>query len=51
MIEPLALQQIAQQTDPNKKYTKPRNLAQDLESGLPGKEFLGIPGRESVPHR
>lgn len=44
MIEPLALQQYAQQTDPYKKLRKPRNLEEDLKLGIPGE-------RETVPTR
>lgn len=44
MIEPLALQQYAQQQDPYKKFRKPRNLEQDLKLGIPGE-------RETVPTR
>lgn len=51
MIEPLALQQYAASKDEYKKFRKSHSIENDMSLGLPGEEFLGMPGRESVPRR
>jgi hypothetical protein len=51
MLVPTGLQQYAAWQDPEKGFPKSKSIAQDIESGLPGQSFLGIPGRESLPHK
>jgi hypothetical protein len=36
MTVPLIVQQEAQREDPRKGYPKPRNIKEDIESGIPG---------------
>jgi hypothetical protein len=53
MLVPTGLQQYAQATDPNQHYTRPRNVKEDIEQGLPDELFGLAPGtkfRGEVPH-
>lgn len=43
MVIPQAVQQEAAREDPNKNYLRPRNISEDIMSGIPGQ-------RQKVPH-